>query len=152
MAIQVNKSLQVVKVGAKSVLAGSRVIVVHASAGGGGVWGFGFSPSFGKESRLLRVGACVQIEPGGVLERSHFSIHRGGVEPSTRQNVEAWDRLIDFGTYAGVHGMCVWGQFRQFSWDLERMFKGEASRFGVLFFNSSTNTGVVHVYFKMSEG
>jgi len=148
----VNRSQQVVTAGLKPASAYSRVIVVHAAAAGGGVWGFGCSPSFGKESRLLRVDVCVQLDPGGAVERSGFSIHRGGVRPSTRQNVESWDRLIDFGIYAGFHGMTVWGPFRQFSWDLTRIFTEDANRFGVLFFNSSTNTGVFHVFFKMSEG
>jgi len=148
----VNRSQQVVTAGLATASAYSRVIVVRASAAGGGVWGFGYSPSFGKETRLLRIDACVQIDPAGAVERSHFSIHRGSGKPSNRQNVETWDRIIDFGTYAGVHGMCVWGPFRQFSWELTRRFTAEANRFGVLFFNSSTNTGVVHVFFKMSEG
>lgn len=148
----VNKNQQVITEGMRPASAYSRIIVVHASAAGGGVYGFGYSPSFGKESRLLKVDACVQIDPAGAVERSHFSIHRGSGEPATRQNVQAWDRVIDFGTYAGFHGMCVWGQFRQFSWILTRRYTGEANRFGVVYYNSSTNTGVVHVFFEMSEG
>jgi len=130
----------------------SRVLVVHAAAAGGGVWGYGFSQSFGKESRVLQIKATVQLVPGGAVERSYFSIHCGTGMPTRRQDVEAWDRVIDFGTYAGTHGMVVHGTFRQFSWELTKLFTARSHRFGVLFYNSSTNTGVVHVFYKLSEG
>lgn len=152
MATVVNKSQQVVTAGLKPAAEYSRVIAVYAAAGAGGVWGFGYSPSFGKESRLLKIDVTVQIEPNGELQRSWFSIHRGSGIPAQRQDVQAWDRLIDFGVYGGTHGMPVIGPWRQFSWDLTRIFSGEANRFGVLFWNGSSNNGVVHVFFKMSEG
>jgi len=152
MAIPVNQSQQVRVGGWIPISAYSRVIVVRAAANGGGVWGFGYSPQFGGESRMLSIRAIVQLVPGGALERSYFSIHQGGVEPQRYQDVQAWDRVIDFGTYAGVHGMIVYGQSIQFSWNLTRVFRGGANRFGVLYYNASTNTGVIHVFFEMTEG
>ena len=150
--IVINKSRRLVAGGLRPVSLESRVIAVRASAAGLGVWGFGYSPSFGQTTRLLQINATVQIVPGGAVERCHFSIHRGSVEPRIRQDVEAWERVIDFGTYAGVHGMVVYGPIQKFFWELNRTFSGEANRFGVLFYNSSTNVGVVHVFFMMSEG
>jgi len=150
----VNKSQQVVTAGLKPAPAYSRIIVVHAAAAGGGVYGFGVSPSFGTLTRLLRVDVCVQLEPEAdvPLYRSHFSLHRGTGDAPTRQIVQSWDRLIDFGTYAGFHGMVVYGPWRQFSWDLTKRFETEANRFGLVFFNASTVVGVCHAFYKMSEG
>ena len=152
MAIPVNKSQQVLSEGFAPASAYSRIITVHAAAAGDGVWGFGFSPSFGKQARLLKVDATVQIKPNGELERSWFSIHRGSGVPRTHYDVRSWDKLIDFGSYGGTDGLLVRGQWRQFSWNMNRLFTTEANRFGVAFFNASSNVGSVYVFFEMSEG
>ena len=150
----VNKSQQVYTEGLRPASAYSRIIVVHASAAGGGVYGFGISPSFGKNTLLLEIDVTVQIDTLADIAayRSHFSLHRGSGDAPTREIVQSWERLIDFGTYAGFHGMVVWGKSRQFHWNLKKRFVSEANRFGVVFFNACTVTGVVHVFFEMSEG
>jgi len=152
MAKVVNKSQQVVAAGLSPVSAYSRVICVHAAAAGGGVWGFGYSPAFGQNLQLQRIDVTVQIEPGGAVEHSWFSLHRASNMASGYQNMQTWEKLIDFPLYAGTKGMMVRGPFRQFSWNVRRKFANERNRFGVLFFNGSTNTGVVHAFFEISEG
>lgn len=130
-----------------------QVLVVRASAAGGGVYGFGVSPDLGGGIRLLRVDVAVQLESEADWPhyRSHFSLHRGTGVPTTRQEVQAWERIIDFGTFAGFHGMVVYGTNRKFNWELTRLFSGEENKFGVVFYNASTVTGVVHVFFRISE-
>lgn len=148
----VNKNPLAVMAGLRKAPPGSRIISVRAAAAGLGVWGYGYSPAFGKETRLIHVAATVQLVWGGAVERCHFSIHRGGVQPTRRQDVEAWDRIIDFGNYAGVHGICIYGPIQKFYWTMDMRFKSNENRFGVLFYNSSTNNGIVYVFFTVLEG
>ena len=152
MSKVVNKSQQVVTSGLSPLSAYSRIIVVHAAAAGGGIYGFGYSPSFGKETKLLKVEATVQVDLGGQFSRCHFSIHRGTTEPQRYQDVREWEHLIDFGTYAGFRGMVVYGQWKQFSWDMTKRFTTEANRLGVLFYNAGSAVAVVHVFFTIAEG
>jgi len=148
----VNKNQQVVTGGLSPVSAYSRIIVVHAAAAGFGVFGFGYSQSFGKETIILKVQATVQVDLGGQFSRCHFSIHRGSTRPSRYQNVREWEHLIDFGTYAGFHGMVVYGQWKQFTWDINKRLTAEANRLGVLFYNAGSAVAVVHCFFTISEG
>jgi len=148
----VNKSQQVVTAGLQPASAYSRIMVVHAAAAGGGVYGYGVSQGLGQNFWLTKVDVTVQISLGGIFDRSHFSIHRGSVEPTRYQDVRDWDHLIDFGTYAGFRGMAVYGPWRQFSWNLSRRFTGETNRMAVLFYNAGVGTGIVHVFFTISEG
>ena len=150
----INRSQQVRTAGLNPRSDYSRIIAVHANAAGGGVYGFGISPTFGKNTWLLGIDVTVQLDTLADVPayRSHFSLHRGSGDAPTRQIVQTWDRLIDFGTYAGFHGMVVWGKARQFHWNLRRRFDTEANRFGVVYFNASTPTGVIHAFFEMSEG
>lgn len=148
----VNKSQQVYSLGLAPVSAYSRVMSIHAAAVGGGTFGFGVSPTLGKDFWLQKIDVTVQISLGGEFDRSHFSLHRGGTAPKRYQDVRDWDHLIPFGTYAGFNGMVVYGPWRQFSFNLSRRFEGEANRFAVLFYNAGVGTGVVHVFLTISEG
>lgn len=130
----------------------SRIVTVHAAAVGGGVYGFGVSRSLGKEFWLLGIDVTVQISLGGIFDRSHFSLHRGGTRPARYQDVREWDHMINFGTYAGFRGMVVYGPWRQFHFALSRRYSGEANRLAVLFYNAGVGTGVVFVFFTISEG
>lgn len=148
----VNKSQQVFVSALAPRSSYSRIITVHAAAAGGGVYGFGVSPSMGKDFWLLGIDVTVQISLGGIFDRSHFSLHQGGTRPSRYQDVREWDHMIEFGTYAGYRGMVVYGPWRQFSFALSRRYSGEANRLAVLFYNAGVGTGIVHVFFTISEG
>lgn len=148
----VNRSQQVYTAGLNPMANYSRVIAVHAAAAGGGVHGFGYSQTLAKDLWLLRIDVTVQVGLGGDFQRTHFSLHRGGVIPARYQDIMDWDHLIDFGTYAGFHGMVVYGAWRQFTFHLSRKFMGEANRMGVLMFNAGVGAGVVHAFFTVSEG
>ena len=148
----VNRSQQVVTGGLSPLSAYSRIIVVHAAAAAGGVYGYGYSPTIGKETKLLKIDATVQVDLGGQFSRCHFSIHRGGTRPTRYQDVRDWEHLIDFGTYAGFHGMVVYSQWKQFTWVMTKRFTTEANRLGVLFYNAGSAVAVVHCFFTIAEG
>lgn len=152
MAIVVNKSQQVYQPAMSPKAGYSRIMAVNAGAAGLGSWGIGYTPPLGNGIWLLEVRACVQIDTGGEVERSHFSLHKGGAIPQNVNIVRSWSKIIDFPTYMGLDCMVVLGQFRQFAWTIERKYWGEECRFAVAFYNASSNTGVIYVFFKISEG
>jgi len=152
MAILVNKSQQVVTEGFAPKTAYSRIITVHASCAGGGNYAYGVSPVLGQRLWLLSINVTVQADLGGQFQRMHFSIHRGKTAAQRWQDVREWEHLIDFGTFAGFHGMVVYGQWKQFRWNVSKLFTGELNRLGVLFYNAGDSIGVCHVFFSVAEG
>lgn len=152
MATVVNKSQQVAVAGFHPESVYSRIIVVRASAVGGGVYGFGASPTLGQGLWLTRIQVMVQADLGGQFSRCHFSLHRGSGDEPTRQNVQDWEHIIHFGTYAGFRGMVVYGHSEKFSWEIKRRFTNELNRLGVVMFNAGDAVAVVHAFFTVSEG
>lgn len=130
----------------------SRIVVLHCAAAGGGVYNYDVSQALGKDFWLLQVDVTLQTRLGGLFDRAHFSLHRGGTRPSRYQDVRVWDHLIPFGVYAGFDGMVVYGPWRQFTFNLSRRFQGEANRLAVLLYNAGVGVAVVHVFLTISEG
>lgn len=152
MVTTVNRSQQVVTSGLAPRSAYSRIVTVRASAAGGGVYGYGVGPALGQGLWLVKVSAVLQLRIEESFARTHFSLHIGQVKPTRYQDVREWDHIIEFGTYAGFRGMVVYGNSRQFTWDLVKRFQGTTNRLGVLLYNESASIAVVHVFFTVSEG
>jgi len=130
----------------------SRVISVMAGAPGGVAEGYGSSQGLGQDMWLLGIDVVIQIEPGGALEQCFFDLYRGTEPPKTQQDVENWEKIIDFPKIPGVSGMVARGAHRQFSFKMMRFYSGTGNRFGVVIRNVSTLQGYVYAFFEISEG
>jgi len=130
----------------------SRVIPVLAIAPGAVAQSYGCSPSLGQDLWLLGIDVTVQIEPGGAVEMCTFDLYRGSEPPTTRQDVENWEKIIDFPKIPGIEGMVVKGDYRQYSFKMMRFYSGTPIRFGVVYRNYSTLEGHIYVFFEISEG
>lgn len=152
MPVVVNKNQQVITAGLKPASDYSRVIVVSADVNLGGGWGYGYSPVFGKNTRLLEVQVDVILEPGGANTQAFFRIFQGVGVPQRYQDVTDWNKIIDFGRYGDYEGMVSYGDWRHFSWSMNKLYSTEANRFGLVLQSNATNAIDAYAFFKISEG
>lgn len=130
----------------------SRVVPLMVVAAGGVAESFSYSQAFGQDLWLLGIDVVIQIEPGGALEQCYFDLYRGTEPPKTQQDVENWEKIIDFPKIPGTSGMVARGVHRQFSWEMMKFYSGTVNRFGVVFRNVSTLQGYIYAFFEISEG
>lgn len=154
MAQVVNKSQQVVTGGLKPGSAYSRVISVNMALDPDDVWRFAVSPSVGLSVRLLKVQIWFRAKAANVNQWTEFEVVSGSVFPNTIGGMDSWERILPVYDQTGAVGLwrCYDGR-DNFSWDMCKIYSGQARRFGIVAMRS-TNWGEDSVYasFHISEG
>lgn len=111
---------------------GSRIVSCKGSvAAGVGVRGFSYTRPVAESMRLLSVRVWVFSMVPGSPAGGAFLVFGGHGVPQSVQEVEAWSQVLPIHYPGGVDTWIFAGDFREFCWDMDRLYLGEPWRFAI---------------------
>lgn len=132
MAKLVNKP-QAIRAGVKNPNPGySRVVSCLAFIKAPSHRSFGFTGQLGKEVRLKKVRVRFSPHIWSSTESVSFYVRHGSGVPADADAILRWENILP--VWLWEHPLATWHAqevFNPFEWEMDRLFVGEAHRFGI---------------------
>lgn len=110
----------------------SRVVAALAVIKAPANQAFGYTSQLGNRLRLRKVRVWFMPVWTGAGEDVHFWVHFGGSAPATYVAMSNWEDVLPiYWLGAGPFGYGEFGTGQVFEWTMDRLFIGEAIRFGI---------------------
>ena len=151
MAVVANRS-QAVRTGVGSPVAvHSRVIGCYTGIAPAIAQTMCYTAGVGQRLVLLNVSVETFISERAPMPDLRFWVKRGYARPQTVAQLAAWENVIPIWFGDDVHGMPVPWRGCCWSWDMAVRYEGAGQRFGLVVDNTSGETGLIAVTFRIAE-